>query len=634
MFSFVENQKKWVQIGLVAVSLPFVATGMMGYVDGSMSGGSKLVQMDGGRVIPEATFEQRWANYRQSQPNNALKMQDQKQMLLDALIDDQLFTLYAHQQHFFVTDEMVRDRIAQEPAFRDAQGHFSLTQYKTMLRQSGRSETEFELSTKEMMARQPVEQVVKPWLAGPLVDYLLRLYETQRVTRRATVSWERYAKDMPVDDTTARAYYAKHKEHYLEPLKIQIESLESSPEIAEKSIAVTPEALVQYYEQHKANYLAAETRQVRHILLKVDPKATAQDKDKKKIQIEVWLKELQAAPEKFAAYAKQYSEDPGSASQGGDLGDVGRGAMVKPFEDAAFKASANTVVGPIETEFGYHLIQVGAIHAAEQKTLESVKAEVEQAVRREQARAKQEAWMLKMDQASDDLSVVAKDTGLQVKRSEWMDASAVATVLEGKHGLAEQLIENAQKGDRHPLPVQELSGQRFILVRAVAYQAAHQPAFEAVKAKVVTDVQQEKGIVKAREEGAKLLKALEAHQKIATPLEWSAPEVVVYQRANTLTPELQAQVMQLRPKGAPLYAGANAPNGYTLVAVDAVINPSVDEAKRNQARPLLARLWAEQGRQAFAQSLRKLYSVKVNEARWKTILSRHEEAVAAVPSVE
>jgi foldase protein PrsA len=132
----------------------------------------------------------------------------------------------------------------------------------------------------------------------------------------------------------------------LEDLKKNIETNILAKKIATKDVKVTDDEVKKYYDQNKAVLGTPEQIHARHILVKDKAKA-----DK-------LYAELQAHPDEFEKLAKDNSEDPSNKDKGGDLGTFGKGTMVKEFEDAAFKAKANTIVGPVKTEFGYHIIPV------------------------------------------------------------------------------------------------------------------------------------------------------------------------------------------------------------------------------------------------------------------------------------
>jgi peptidyl-prolyl cis-trans isomerase D len=95
-----------------------------------------------------------------------------------------------------------------------------------------------------------------------------------------------------------------------------------------------------------------------------------------------------ANPAKFGELAKEYSKDPGSAEQGGDLGNFGRGAMVKPFEDAVFAAKAGDLLPPVLSDFGWHIIKVTGVRPARTQPFEEVKAQIESELKKQKAAQK------------------------------------------------------------------------------------------------------------------------------------------------------------------------------------------------------------------------------------------------------
>jgi peptidyl-prolyl cis-trans isomerase C len=126
------------------------------------------------------------------------------------------------------------------------------------------------------------------------------------------------------------------------------------------------EEIQKYYDQNKeAQFTTPEQRCVRHILFNKDQKQKA---DEVKQQLE--------NGGDFAKLAKQYSQDPGSAEKGGDLGCLGKGETVPDFEEAAFGAEQGEIVGPVQTQFGYHLLEVTEIKPKQTRSLEDVESQI------------------------------------------------------------------------------------------------------------------------------------------------------------------------------------------------------------------------------------------------------------------
>jgi parvulin-like peptidyl-prolyl isomerase len=137
--------------------------------------------------------------------------------------------------------------------------------------------------------------------------------------------------------------------------------------------ALSKEAQVKPEDVEKA-YGEDKTASVRHILLLTQGK-NEQEKTEARKKIEDILAKAKAG-EDFAALAKQFSEDPGSKDNGGFYQDFARGAMVKPFEDAAFSVPVGQISGIVETTYGYHILQV-VDRKKETRPLNEVRAEIE-----------------------------------------------------------------------------------------------------------------------------------------------------------------------------------------------------------------------------------------------------------------
>ncbi|MFZ5758723.1 MAG: peptidylprolyl isomerase [Thermodesulfobacteriota bacterium] len=139
---------------------------------------------------------------------------------------------------------------------------------------------------------------------------------------------------------------------------------------------IEPALIASYYADHQEEFIQGEQVEARHILIRVDPGAPAEEQDKAKKTIEMIRDRLENG-ESFPVLAQKYSEDPGSGAKGGNLGFFGRGQMIKEFEDAAFATKPGETGEPVRTGFGWHLIQVVSKKAPEQLPLEKVRGQIE-----------------------------------------------------------------------------------------------------------------------------------------------------------------------------------------------------------------------------------------------------------------
>ena len=168
------------------------------------------------------------------------------------------------------------------------------------------------------------------------------------------------------------AHFEAHREEFRLPVQRVVNYLLVDTVRTRAKMTFEQADLESYYNAHLDDWKQEEQVRARHILLKVDDKRSDADAES---QINA-LKARLAAGEDFAKLAGELSEDPSSKVRGGDLGFFGRARMIKEFEDAAFNSPLNTVVGPVRTSFGYHLIETLEKRAAGQRPFAEVEPQV------------------------------------------------------------------------------------------------------------------------------------------------------------------------------------------------------------------------------------------------------------------
>jgi peptidyl-prolyl cis-trans isomerase C len=140
---------------------------------------------------------------------------------------------------------------------------------------------------------------------------------------------------------------------------------------------VTPQQVADFYQQNPSEFQQAESVRASHILIAVPENADAAAREEARARATQVLGQLQAGAA-FDALARQHSQDPGSAANGGDLGFFERGQMVGPFDEAAFALQPNQTSGLVETPFGYHIIRVTERQAARTVPLDEVRPQIQQ----------------------------------------------------------------------------------------------------------------------------------------------------------------------------------------------------------------------------------------------------------------
>jgi peptidyl-prolyl cis-trans isomerase C len=192
-----------------------------------------------------------------------------------------------------------------------------------------------------------------------------------------------------------------------------------------------------YYEENKDKYKQKEQINAQHILFKTDKNTPDAEKKKKLEQAKKVFAEAKKGAD-FGELAKKYSEGP-TAQRGGDLGTFSRGRMVKQFEDAAFAAKKGDIIGPVETQFGYHIIKINEKTPEAQRPYDEVKESILTSLK---ARQKSKATRDLLDKLKADAKIEVLEPGVS------LEAKKGPVTVDGKPGVPvdmDQLREAATK---------------------------------------------------------------------------------------------------------------------------------------------------------------------------------------------
>lgn len=223
--------------------------------------------------------------------------------------------------------------------------------------------------------------------------------------------------DARLEDDEIQAWYESHAEEYRRGEGRNIRYVVVERQAMLEQIEISDQELQSSYEANQANYSHSEQRSARHILFRVAPNDTPERQEATRKTAEAVLERVRSG-EDFAELAGAYSQDPGSAERGGDLGFFGRGEMVAPFEEAAFGTAVGEIAPLVQSSFGFHIIQVTGERPAGVTPLEDVAEELRRSLelRAAQDRVVIEAQRLRGEISEpDQLETVAAAEGLTVE---------------------------------------------------------------------------------------------------------------------------------------------------------------------------------------------------------------------------
>jgi peptidyl-prolyl cis-trans isomerase D len=244
---------------------------------------------------------------------------------------------------------------------------------------------------------------------------------------------------------------------------------------------VTDAEVQQYYQQHLSNYQVQAQAKVRHILIAVN---SGQSDAAAKAKAQSILDQIHKGAD-FAKLAKKYSDDPGSKSQGGELGWIKHGTTVPPFDKVAFAQKPGQISGLVRTKFGYHIIQTEEKKPAHTRPLDEVKADITAALTRqhEQKQEQDYAKQLAAEAGKTSLAATAAAHHLQVVTTDFLSQSSVMPNLAD----GSQLLTAAFSAKENAAPMVAPTGDGFAVYQVKAIQASHAPDFASYKSHLLDD---------------------------------------------------------------------------------------------------------------------------------------------------
>lgn len=626
MFDLVRNNKKVVQIVLGLIVLPFALWGVDSYVRGG--GGANEIANVGKTPITQEEFQraltEQQERLRPQLGNNmaVLESPEFRQGVLNELINQRLLLLHAGKAQMGVSNEMLSGFIVSLPSLQ-VDGKFSRERYEQLVAAQNMSIEQFEsMLRRDLLTQQVTLPIANAAIAGKLpVERWLTAQLEEREIAEATLRAEQFAGDSKSDAAAIKRYYEENRARFEQPEQVRVEYLMLSQKQLIDNAKVSDADIKAAYDANAARYRKPEQRRASHILIRADkgaPEAQVKAAQDKAGEI---LAQLKANPADFAKLAKQNSQDPGSAANGGDLGFFGRGMMVKPFEEATYALQEGQISDVVRSDFGFHIIKLTGVRPEQAQKLEEVRAEIQAELKR-QAGAKQyveaaEAFSNLVYEQSDSLKPAAEKYGLTVQTSEWMAKNGQMVPPFTNAKLVQAVFaEDAIKHKRNTEAI-EAAPNTLVSARVIEHKPAELIPLEKVSGVIEQVLARDAALAKAATAGQAELEKLNRGERSA--LNWGKPRTVSRLHAPDLSREAGTAVFAVDVKKLPAYAGVKTPTGFALYRIDKV--SAFDPAAVGEAAPR-AQALIQQYNEVLARedlinwlaALRQQYGVKVNSA--------------------
>ena len=474
-------------------------------------------------------------------------------------------------------DAYVASVLGQIPAFQQ-DGSFSQPRYEAVLRQNNRTPAQFENELRQAFMLEaiisPVELAAFP--SNTSLKQIARVVAQKREIAWADLPASSVASQIKVTPTDVEQYYAANTAQFTEPEQIRAEYLVLDMDSVAAGIAVSEQDVADYYAANAEQFGRPEQRSASHILIAADSNADAAARDQAKQKAAALYEILQKAPARFTELARTESQDPGSAAQDGSLGSFGRGMMVKPFEDAVFSMKPNEIRGPVESDFGYHIIRLDGIQPSQTPPLAQVRDVVVDALRKQQA---QRAFADLADnfgnlayENATTLQPAAEAAGLSVQQSGWMTENNAPQPFNHA-GLSASLFSSESIKSRQNTDAIEVRRGTLVAARVIDHRPARLRPLTEVSAAIEARLRAEQSTKLLAEKGESSIESLAKGDEAG--LSWSPFRVVGRQPSAELDATGAKAVFKVNTDKLPAYTGfARADGSYRIVRVSRVLEAS------------------------------------------------------------
>ena len=630
MFDFVRKHTKIMMFLMFLLIIPaFVLVGIDGY-NRSRDRGEAVARVNG-HDITQAEWDNAHCievdRLRASMPNLDSKFLDSpaaRYATLERLVRDRVLAEAATKLGLTTSDARLARELQDNPtiaSLRRADGTLDMERYRQLAGSQGMTPEMFEASVRnDLSTKQVLAGVASSGFATMAVsDIALNAYYEKREVQVARFSTSDFTSKVKPTDAELEAFYQANQALFQAPEQASIEYVVLDLNAIKQGIVVSEQDIRSYYDQNAAQLSGNEERRASHILINAPKDAPEAERQKARARAEELLAAVRKAPASFADVARKNSQDTGSAPKGGDLDFFGRGAMVKPFEDAAFAMKKDEISDLVESDFGYHIIKLTDIKAPKRRSFEELRPDIEADLKAQQAQRKfaevAETFTNMVYEQSDSLKPAAERLKLEIKTATNLQRNPVpgaAGVLANPKFLSAVFGPDSVEKKRNTEAV-ETGPNQLAAGRITQYTAAHTLPLAEVRERVRERVVASRAAEMARKEGMEKLEAWKAH-----PASASLGAALAVSRDSTQNLPLEVTRVALRadPAALPVLQGVDlGAQGYAVLRVNIVLPrpaPPVNQAKQAQAQ--YSQLWNDAEGQAYYKQLMERFKAQIKVA--------------------
>jgi peptidyl-prolyl cis-trans isomerase D len=539
-----------------------------------------------------------------------------RESALKGLIDRKLLLQGATDSKFAFSEAAIDQVMLQTPEFQ-IDGKFSADRFDQVIRQMGFGRLQF----RQMLANEMLIGQLRAGLAGSSFvtdDQVLAFARLEKQTRDfASLTFKADPASAKVTDDEVKAQYDQHTKQFMSPDQVVLDYVELKKSAFFDQVKVDNDALQAQYQKETANL--AEQRRAAHILIEVNSKTTDAQAKAKIDEVQARL----AKGEDFAALAKEFSQDPGSAKNGGDLGYAGEGVYDPAFEKSLYALKQGEVSAPVKTQFGWHLIKLLGVQAPDVPTFASLKDKLTNELKSQQVEQLYVDASKKLQDSAyeaSDLAQPASDLGLKVQTSQPVGREGGTEGVTASRQVMQAAFSQEVLDEGANSSAIELDPETTVVVRVKEHRKPEQLPLTAVADGIRAELAKQHATEALKAKSEALIAGLRDGKIAPTAAQdgqsWKVVEAASRSQDGVDPVELQAVFRMLKPKekDKPVYSSVTLSDGSVVVLRLSGVNQGAapsDEEKASYRRFLASRA----GQEDFA-AYRKLLESKADVKRY------------------
>ncbi|MES2948817.1 MAG: SurA N-terminal domain-containing protein [Pseudomonadota bacterium] len=630
MFEFVRKHTKIMMILMFVMIIPaFVLVGVDGFK--SVNAGGDTVASVGSYSITQGEWDVAHRTeadrLRAQMPNLDAKLLDSPEaryVTLDRLVRERVLAEAVQDAGLNTSDARLARELQQSPAIaalRKPDGSLDIERYRELAARQGLTTDGFEARVRNQLSERQVEASLVNTAFSPaaLVDVSLNAFYERREVQVSRFNPVDYAGKLNPSDAEIEAFYQANSTLFRAQESANIEYVVLDLDTVRKSISLNEADVKTYYEQNATRLSGKEERRASHILINAPKDMPADDRKKARERADALLAQVRKAPDSFADLARKNSQDPGSAPNGGDLDFFARGAMVKPFEEAAFAMKKGDISDVVESDFGFHIIKVTDTKIPKQRSFEELRPAIETDLKMQQAQRKfaevAEAFTNGVYEQSDSLAPVAERLKLEVKTASNLQRKPPAGtpgLFANPKFLAAVFSPDSLEKKRNTEAI-EVGPNQLAAARITQYTPASTRPLTEVRANVKDRLVAKQAAELAKKEGIEKLAAWKTKEPETLP----AAVSVSREGAPAVPGPVMEAVLQADTTSLPAWLGVDlGAQGYAVVRVNKVLpRNAVPAETAEKERKQYAQWVAGAENKAYYKMLSQRFKVTIKTPR-------------------